>query len=318
MKTCLLTGSAGFVGKHFLAKLKDLGYDVNCLDIKTGSDCRDFFKTNNTQFDLVVHCAANVGGRANMNSNPMNIYENLSIDQSCLDWVVRTNPAKVVLFSSSAAYPIELQTSKATLLTESDIDLYNPREPDAAYGWCKINLEKLAQTARRFTTSQIYVFRPFSGHCGVTQDLSYPFPSFIKRALDPNQRPFEIWGDPYSCRDWIHIDDIVSAVFTVINSNYPSVEALNLCTGISTSFQNLAILCCEAAGMPLKNELWTSTPKDLATVKNPASILVNNNAPSGVHTRVGDASKLRELYFPKITVRESIERAIKHFKDQMV
>ena len=283
----------------------------------TPTDCRDFFKTNNTQYDLVIHCAANVGGRANMNSNPLNILENLSIDQALMDWVVRTNPGQVVLFSSSAAYPTELQCQGQNhKLKESDISLFNVREPDSAYGWCKINLEKLAMFARPHTTSKIYVFRPFSGY-GSDQDLAYPFPSFIKRACE-DQRPFEIWGEAYSCRDWIHIDDIVGAVFTVLkNGHYPH-EPLNLCTGIPTTFMSLAKRACQAAGNPLANchcLLEDEDGKVWSSARDDAQILLKSSAPTGVYYRVGDDLALRHNYFSKITLDEGVERAVRDFKD---
>jgi nucleoside-diphosphate-sugar epimerase len=37
----LITGSAGFVGRHFKRKLMNLGHDVIGIDIANGIDARD-------------------------------------------------------------------------------------------------------------------------------------------------------------------------------------------------------------------------------------------------------------------------------------
>ena len=63
MKKGLVTGGLGFVGGYFMERLIKDKWDVTMVDIKDGADCRDFFKENDTQFDLVVHLAAIVGGR---------------------------------------------------------------------------------------------------------------------------------------------------------------------------------------------------------------------------------------------------------------
>ena len=59
----LITGNAGFVGRHFQAKFESQGHTVVGVDIVNGIDARDFFRNDNTYFDKVIHLAAVVGGR---------------------------------------------------------------------------------------------------------------------------------------------------------------------------------------------------------------------------------------------------------------
>ena len=59
----LITGHKGFVGQQYIKYFTEQGHEVTGVDIKEGNDCRDFFKTSDTQFDLIVHLAAIVGGR---------------------------------------------------------------------------------------------------------------------------------------------------------------------------------------------------------------------------------------------------------------
>ncbi len=184
----LITGDQGLVGRHFRNRLKD--HDITGVDIKNGLDARDFFKVNEEKFDLVVHLAAIVGGRATIEGNPLSVATDLAIDSDMFQWALRTRPDNVVYYSSSAAYPIELQVRGSThRLSEDDIDLDDVRSPDLTYGWAKLTGEVLAKYAQK-DGLKVHVFRPFSGYAA-DQDLDYPFPSFIQRGIQ-KENPFEI------------------------------------------------------------------------------------------------------------------------------
>jgi nucleoside-diphosphate-sugar epimerase len=295
----LITGNQGFIGRNFEKKLKALGHDICGVDIKACIDCRDFFKTSNEVFDLVVHCAAIVGGRVNIEQSPISVATDLSIDAEMFNWAVRTGQKAVVYFSSSAAYPIEYQNrlmfddlalsgnpAYPKILKESDIDLKNIKEPDQTYGWAKITGEMLAQKAREKGV-KVYVFRPFSGY-GEDQDLDYPFPSFIKRVKDGVDE-FEIWGDGEQVRDFIHIDDIFDTVMAVIKADYQ--EPVNIATGRATSFNQLFDLVCSGLDKKPKIKYLLSSPK-------------------GVKYRVGNIEIMSKFHSPKISIEEGIKRAL--------
>jgi nucleoside-diphosphate-sugar epimerase len=282
----LITGDAGFVGRAFHRALDDKGHDITGIDIANGIDCRDFFKKDDTRYDVVIHLAAIVGGRATIEGNPLAVASDLAIDSDMFQWAVRTRPKHLVYYSSSAAYPIYLQKAAyKQRLREPDINLDHIRTPDLSYGWAKLTGETLAQYARA-EGIKVSVLRPFSGY-GSDQALDYPFPSLIARGkgkLDP----FEIWGTGEQVRDFIHIDDVVAATFEAITNN---VKTLNLCTGRPTSFIQLAEMIMLAQGY-------------LAPIKK------HPGKPSGVEYRVGDPIKMLQIYEPKITLEEGIARAL--------
>ena len=283
----LITGSSGFVGRHFIQALD--GHDLATVDVVTGTDARDFFRLNHTRFDLVIHLAAVVGGRAQIEGAPLSLAVDLAIDADMFRWALRTRPGRVVYFSSSAAYPIDLQNDLARpgRLRETDLKLSgNIGNPDLTYGWAKLTGEQLAHHAENEGV-RVHVFRPFSGY-GEDQDLAYPFPSFIRRAAT-RQDPFTIWGDGNQVRDWIHIDDIVAATLAAVEQDVPG--PVNLCTGRDTSFNELAHLVCKQADY--QPEL--------------RHIL---DAPQGVAYRVGDPVKLNSFYTPKVALEDGIARAL--------
>jgi nucleoside-diphosphate-sugar epimerase len=302
----LITGHKGFVGRHFIKKFMGQQHDILGIDIKgntrftttdiayeaIGSDCREYFKTSTEKYDLVIHLAAIVGGRATIEGEPLSVATDLSIDAEMFNWAVRTKQSRVVYFSSSAAYPTTLQDSiYQWKLKESDIDLTDVHNPDFTYGWAKLTGEYLAQFAQK-TGVKVYVFRPFSGY-GEDQDLDYPFPSFIKRVVDRHD-PFIIWGDGQQVRDFIHMDDICDAVMHVVENNIQT--PLNLGLGVPYTFNGLAQLMFKIDG-------WQ--PKE---VKH----LIDK--PQGVSYRCCNPTEFFKVYTPKISLEDGIKRALEHFR----
>jgi nucleoside-diphosphate-sugar epimerase len=280
----LITGHKGFVGKHFWNKLDTEKNQLVGVDIKNGNDCRDFFKTNDTKFDLVIHLAAVVGGRESIENRPLYVADNFSIDSEFFQWCLKTKPKKIVYFSSSAVYPVNMQTQERHIKLSETMSCWEHMSmPDMTYGASKLIGEYLASFVEN-----VYVFRPFSGY-GAGQDLNYPFPMYIKRALD-RADPFEVWGLGTQTRDFIHIEDIVDAVLTALEE--PSIGPVNLGWGRSTSFIELAQMCMKAVGY--KGEIVTRPDK-----------------PVGCMHRVSNNSKLLSFYSPKITLEEGIREAVR-------
>lgn len=295
----LVTGDAGFLGRHFRAALEVRGYDVAGCDPKGRPpiasevlrfrDCRELFTHHRGSYDLVIHAAAVIGGRAKIDGDPLALAENLELDAAMFRWAVRTRPGRVVYLSSSAVYPVAWQGDAGCgLLAETDIDLehHNIGVPDRVYGWSKLVGEALAAEVRAAGVP-VTVVRPFSGY-GLNQGLDYPFPAFIDRAKR-RVDPFEVWGDGHQVRDFVHVDDLVAATLTAAASGVDG--PMNICTGQPTSLDDLARLVCQAVGYQ-------------------PELRHHPDAPRGVAYRVGDPSRLLEVYQAKVTLEEGIRRAL--------
>lgn len=298
MKSALITGSRGFVGRHIEARLLADGWETIGIDIKNGrgalgADCRDYFSRSSHRFDLVVHCAAIVGGRATIEGEPMSVATDLAIDSDFFNFVLRSRPAHAVYFSSSAAYPTRLQSAEYHVLQlgEDCVDLVDVAQPDAVYGWVKLTGEQLAQYANA-EGANIQVYRPFSGY-GTDQDRTYPFPTFIDRAVR-RCVPFDVWGPGTQVRDWIHISDVVESVIAGLDYE-EQIGPANLCTGIGLSMSELIGLAWESAGWPA-DEL---------------QLLPRLDAPTGVMHRVGDPGKMLEkLAVPRVPIADGVATAV--------
>ena len=133
----LLTGRAGFIGRNFIRFLHHNFTDMNITVVDNLSeDPNTFFEqglqhkvkgfltmdvaspifadwASHWKFDLVIHCAAIVGGKLAQEQGPLVISRNLAIDQAIIGLVQKGLAPELIFFSSCAAYACLLYTSDA-------------------------------------------------------------------------------------------------------------------------------------------------------------------------------------------------------------
>jgi nucleoside-diphosphate-sugar epimerase len=324
MKRALITGCGGFVGRHFAKRLLDDGWWVTGVDdLSAGlpphqwmfranyevnlsfveADVRRWFVAQGSSegYDLIIHCAAVVGGRQKIEDDPLAVAQNFAIDADFFRWVSRApqKGQKVVYFSSSAVYPTMFQRRETHCsLCESLVTFGGDRlgVPDETYGWAKLAGEYLARRAVECGVD-VVIYRPFSGY-GEDQDLAYPFPSIVRRAV-AGEAPLVVWGSGDQVRDFVHIDDVVGCVMATVWQLKPG-EALNIGSGDPTTFKELASkVMAEMNYVP--PDRW---PKSF-------TYIVGDKAkPEGVFWRVADPAKMRQFYHPKVSLAKGVRRAV--------
>jgi nucleoside-diphosphate-sugar epimerase len=242
------------------------------------------------RFADVFHFAAIVGGRAKIEGDPMIVALDLSIDAEFFYWVCNHKPGRVLYPSSSAAYPVNLQTTDSALaLKESDIDFKaNLGTPDMTYGWSKLTGEFLAGIAAKHYGVSVACIRPFSGY-GEDQDLTYPVPAIAARAAR-KEDPFEVWGTGRQGRDFVHIDDVIDFIM-ILMERINDGSAFNIGSGKLTTFLDLINIFTGFAGY--KPVIKPLTDK-----------------PVGVHSRYCDMSLVFEKFGwkPRISIEEGMRR----------
>ena len=218
----LVTGSAGFVGRHMANVLEERGWQVDGCDPvhRPTMDALEGFRLHPTRYDLVVHAAARSPHRAAIDTQPAAHIYNRLLDAAMFDWAVRTGQGRVLYFSSCAV-----------------LDAY----PDE-YGLNKLAGEQLAASARK-AGLPVTVVRPFSGY-GEDQSEDFPFGAFVARAKR-REDPFPLWN-ANAVRDWIHVHDVVAGALAVVESG--TEVPVSLCTGIGTAAGDVARMVCDAAG----------------------------------------------------------------------
>lgn len=315
----LITGSHGFVGRHFVKKLDIEGNTLVLVDdLSNGKrmedwlphlrpdncefrqyfiDCQDYFTSyEDSRFDLVVHCAGIIGGREVIEGDPIQHVKNIKIDAAFFDWACREVPGKIIYMSSSAAYPVDLQNKeKRCTLFEEDIDLTNLRPPDMTYGWSKLQGEYLLNLlADRYGLS-VLTLRPFSGY-GEDMGMEYPIPAICQRVVN-REDPLIVWGSGQQGRDFVHVDDIVN--FALCHKSYMPYEAFNVSSGQITNFINVAKMAAEIVG-------YRPTIKPLT------------DKPEGVYYRVGDNTNMMHSYGGRelVPLRMGLSWIIKYLEEK--
>ena len=266
----LVTGAAGFIGRHVTTELGQRGYQVSRCDVALGWDAMNVFRQGAKDciqhYDLVVHAAAVAPHRAAIDSQPASHLRNALLDAAMFDWALRTGQGRVLYFSSCAV-------------------LDAPATPLDDYGLLKANGERMAAQARA-AGLPVTVVRPYSGY-GEDQSTDFPFGAFVDR-VRRRVDPFPLWRAG-AVRDWIHVEDVVNGALAVVESG--TASPVSLCTGIGTAAGEVAEMLCDAAGYRPRFE-------------------VQGDMPQGVPWRVGDPTELLRYYTPTITLAEGVKRAL--------
>ena len=271
MKYHLIPGACGFVGRNITRRLLNTTNDTLVLvdDLTKGrspdlwlnkdadgryengrvlfyqEDIRDFLKAldapshalSKIKFNDVFHLAAIVGGRTMIDGDPLKVALNLSIDAEFFYWASRHKPGRILYPSSSAAYPVAIQTKENNqALSETDINLEKIGLPDMTYGWSKVTGEYLAKMAHDYYGLSVVCIRPFSGY-GEDQELDYPIPA-IARRIALKEDPVEVWGTGNQGRDFVHIDDVVDIMLLAMDKINDG-SAINIGAGKLTTFREI-------------------------------------------------------------------------------
>jgi nucleoside-diphosphate-sugar epimerase len=244
-------------------------------------------------FGDTFHLAAVVGGRAKIDGDPLSVATDLAIDADFFNWAVRERPARILYPSSSAAYPVHLQEAEGhVLLKEEMIDFASGRlgMPDMTYGWAKLTGEYLARIAAERYDLHVACVRPFSGY-GEDQEESYPVPAIAGRAAR-QEDPLTVWGSGKQGRDFVHIEDVVDAMFRTLEVVRDG-SGVNIGSGRLTTFLEVAELFASLAG-------YRPTIQPLI------------DKPVGVQARYGDATRARTQlgWQPAISMEEGFRRVL--------
>ncbi len=323
-KPILVTGGCGFVGRHLVRALLDKGEKIWIVDnLFTGkhpdtwltkaemkkvtfvqANALQFFsdiiekksKLKVPAFSDVYHLASIVGGRSLIDGDPLMVSYDLAIDSMLFTWATRSKGVleRLLYASSSAAYPIHLQSEEKALALKEEYIQFNEKlgQPDMTYGWSKLTGEFLARLAHSKYGLHVACVRPFSGY-GEDQDLTYPTPSIALRVAR-HDSPIEVWGTGEQGRDFVHIDDCVDAMMIILDK-VKDGRGINIGSGTLTSFNELIALFCDIEG-------HTAEIKRLI------------DKPVGVQSRYADTTILNKeiKWKPKISLRKGMTRVLEY------
>lgn len=268
MKRILVCGAGGFIGHHLVKKLVSQGHHVIGADLyhpayeKTSAhefyvvDLRDqrIVKHLLSQaIDEIYQLAADMGGAGYIftGDNDADIMHNsCQINLNILDSMVDRGIKNVFYTSSACMYPRHNQTDYLTPnLCE---DSAYPADPDSEYGWEKLFSERLYMTyARNYNLNcRIARLHNVYGPLGAYDNGREKSPAAICRKVINSNGTVDIWGNGKQTRSFLYIDECITGILKIMESDYD--KPLNLGSDYMISINGLTDMVSEIAGKKIK------------------------------------------------------------------
>ena len=289
--TILLIGSEGFIGSHCMAFFRLHGHEVMCCDVEERQEDNYISKsTLGSEYSMLfegrkIDICINAAGSANVAYSyefPERDFElNVALVINLLGAIKNHAPeCKFINLSSAAVY------GNPKTLPIREMDDLKPLSP---YGYHKMLSEKLLSEYSYFFGLRTCSLRVFSAYGpGLKKHLFWDLYQKSK-----NSSVIRLFGTGNESRDFIYIDDLVSAIDLLIKFGNFRGETINVASGNES-------LISEAASI-FANGFDHIERVDF-TGESKMGDPVNWKA---------DISKLRELQFkPRITLKEGVENYI--------
>lgn len=300
-KKIVVTGGAGFLGKHVAAKLKEHGATDIFIptskeyDLRNRVDCDKAVKGKN----IVIHLAAQIGGIGFINEHAGEVYyNNLIMGAEVMEAARKAGIEKFVSIGTVCEYP------KVITLPFKEKDLWNgnPEETTAPYGWAKKILIIQGQAYRKqygFNAIHLLPVNLYGPGDNFDSSSAHVIPALIRKIIQAKKdkkETVEVWGSGYATREFLYVEDAAEGIVLALEK-YDGTEPINLGTGIETSIKKVTELIMDIVGFK-------------------GSIKWNRNQPDGQPRRKLDVSKARSLGFEaKVELREGLERTIKYYEE---
>ena len=314
MANVLVAGGAGFIGSHLIDRLLDRGDTVVCVDdLSTGT--RDHVESHRAEtrfefveadvcdpgladsvspvagrpFDVVVHLASPASPPAYL-SRPIETLDAGSIGTRHLLEIAHADRARFVLASTSEVYGDPLQHPQV----ESYHGNVDPVAPRSAYDEAKRFAEALTMAYFRTHGVAIGIARIFNTYGPrMRVDDGRVVTNFIYQALAG--QPLMIYGDGTQTRSFCYVDDEVSGLIALLDSDERG--PINIGNPYEVSIRRFADLVIELTGSNSAIE-FRPAPIGDPQVRQPDITLASE--------RLG--------WRPTVALRDGLERTIVAFR----
>lgn len=301
----VVTGGAGFLGKHLQEELQDRGVPSENLLIPNIEDydltgkavvVRMYEQMKPT---IVIHLAAEVGGIGANRENPGRFfYANMAMGLHLIERARTSGIKKFVQIGTICAYP------KFTPVPFKEEDLWNgyPEETNAPYGIAKKALLVMLQAYRQqYGLNGIYLLPVNLYGPGDNFDLqtSHVIPALIRKfsaAVDEDKNEVVVWGTGSASREFFYVKDAARAI-ALATEKYDGPKPVNLGAGFEITIKNLAEKIKDMTGF--KGKLVWDTSK-----------------PDGQPRRCLDTSRAKELlgFEAKMSLDQGLQETIEWWR----
>ena len=246
-KKILITGGAGFIGFNlynklckqnsvyvldFKKKIIQKPFKKNCKFIYGDIANKNIFKeliNKNIKFDFIYHLAAETSTFTSELNPTLCFKTNVMGSLNLFEFCKATKPKNLIFSSSMAVYGKD----------SSNASEKNIPKPISYYGLSKLNGEKILLNLIDVGIN-VKIFRIFNAY-GIFQDYNNPHQGMLSIYLAQIYRnsKVKVTGSLNRSRDFIYIDDIISAFTNNKILNFKNSNIFNLGSGKETKVSSL-------------------------------------------------------------------------------
>lgn len=223
----LITGIDGFIGKHLLNALRERGHEVfGSGDVLNKKILMDQV----SKADVVIHLAGKTTHKDLVENKFEALETNIDGTKNVLDAFVKSKAKKFIYPSSGKVYG---------RIKNLPIEENHPVSPLNILGKTKSIAERLINSYAD-GDKEFIIFRIFQVY-GKNQKENFLIPTILKQ-INLGKKEI-VLGDTSAKRDYIYIDDVVSAFVKVIGGKGKSgLSIYNICTGVPSSAKDIVYL----------------------------------------------------------------------------
>ena len=227
----LILGASGFIGRHLLGRFGEnhhyssvSGFSSTQLDLANRQDILQFSDSLDNQ-SIVIVCSAIKKAQGDTQET---FDKNMKMTSNLIQLFKCSHIAGFVYFSSAAVYG-ENQANMA-------IDEETKVSPATYYGIAKYASERLLmKVSVEHGDTPLLILRPSIVYGPGDESEPYRPASFIRDIL--GKRQITLWGQGDELRDFIYIDDVVSATEQLVTNGQTGL--FNLACGKAYSFRGI-------------------------------------------------------------------------------
>ena len=302
----LVFGSNGLVGSSIVRRLDSSNKNYNLIkstreDTNLFSLSETMKKISESKPDVVIIAAAKVGGIYANNTQRFNfIIENLKISMNIFESLVDFNNTKIMNIGSSCIYPLGVDSP----INEDSLMTGKLEPTNSPYSMAKLSAVEISKTMKAQFGHEILNIMPTNlyGPNDHFEELnSHVIPGLMykmHKAKINNLEQVEIWGSGKPLREFMHVDDLSSAIEYLLEVNSGN-DILNVGSDEVVSIKNLAILIKKIVGFD-------------------GELNFDSSYPDGNPTKILDSSRINSLgWKSEISLEEGIKNTYKWYVDNL-
>jgi GDP-L-fucose synthase len=266
LKTVLITGGCGFLGKHVVEAFRKKGWLTSTFPHNHTFDLMERENVNqmmnNLKPDVVVHLAAAVGGIGANAANPGRFfYENIIMGAEVMHSAWAHGVKKYVQIGTSCSYPDQAPSP----IREEMLFKGAPNPVTGPYGVAKLALITMAQAYRQqygFNAITLIPANLYGPGDSFDPEKAHVIPALIMKTEQAMKEdaPVVVWGSGNAYREFLYVEDCAKAI-VMATEQYDKPEPVNLGVGTTVSIRWVAETIATLMGHEV-GIIWDPTKPD--------------------------------------------------------